>query len=75
MAMRLGREAVVRVRVVVAADGRVVQAHALEPRVGAGFDEAAQEAALQAQYRPGTRNGRAEQMETVIVVRFELRRP
>jgi TonB family protein len=73
LALRLRREARVRVRVVVEADGRAVDAKPLEPRVGAGFEEAARDAALGARYRPGTRNGIPERMSMVIVVRFELR--
>ena len=74
LAMRLGREAVVRVRVLVDEKGKVVLAEPLDPKAGLGFEEAARRAALEAVYRPGTRNGVPVEMETVIAVRFELKR-
>ena len=73
MARRLRREAKVQVRVAVDESGRAVAAKTLLPRACCGFDQAAVTAALQAQYRPGTRNSIPERMEVVIAVRFELR--
>jgi protein TonB len=73
-ALRLGREAVVNVRVLVDVDGRVLSAENAGQEVGMGFDKAAREAALTALYSPGTRDGVPAQMATIVVVRFTLDR-
>ena len=73
-ALRLGREAVVTVRVLVDERGRVLSAENVGRKVGLGFDEAARQAALAALYSPGTRDGVPTQMEGLVVVRFNLER-
>ena len=72
MAQALRREATVAVRVMVDARGEVVAAEAVGPAAGFGFEEAALEAALRTRFRPGTRDGVAQRMETVLRYRFVL---
>ncbi len=72
-AVRLRREAVVLVQVLVDADGRARRAEVVGKRAGLGFDEAASTAALRAVYRPGTRDGEAVEMPTLVKVEFKLR--
>ncbi len=72
-AVRLRREAVVLVRVLVDAGGQARRAEVVGKRAGLGFDEAASTAALGAVYRPGTRDGEAVEMETLLKVEFKLR--
>lgn len=73
-ARQLRREATVDLVLTVEADGRVSAAEPVGPRVGLGFEEAAQQAALRARFTPGTRDGVAQRMQTRLTVRFELTR-
>lgn len=66
----LGAEIDFRVRV--DARGRVVFLEPLGDRRGYGFDEAARVAALSARYRPGMRDGAAEEMETTLRIVFRM---
>jgi TonB family protein len=72
VARQLRREATVELLLTVAADGSVLAAQPLGTRVGLGFEEAAQQAALRARFTPGSRDGVAERMQTRLTVRFEL---
>jgi TonB family protein len=71
-ARQLRREATVELLLTVEADGTVSSAQPVGPRVGLGFEEAAQQAALRARFTPGTRDGVAQSMQTRLSVRFEL---
>ncbi len=72
VARQLRREATVELLLTVDADGRVIAAEPQGTRVGLGFEEAAQQAALKARFTPGARDGVAERMQTRLTVRFEL---
>jgi TonB family protein len=72
VARQLRREATVELLLTVEADGAVSAAEPVGPRVGLGFEEAAQQAALRARFSPGTRDGVAQRMQTRLSVRFEL---
>ena len=69
------RMATVELKVRVDAAGKVIAAEAVGPPAGLGFDESAREAALSAQFRPGTRDGVAVEMETRLAIRFLLEGP
>lgn len=72
-AARAGRrQATVELSATVDATGRVVGIEPRGPAAGYGFDEAAREAAQRTTFRPGTRDGRAVQMQTVLQYRFVL---
>ncbi len=71
-ARQLRRAATVELLLTVEADGTVSSAEPVGPRVGLGFDEAAQQAALRARFKPGSRDGVAQRMQTRLSVRFEL---
>jgi TonB family protein len=73
-ARQLRREATVDLLLTVEADGTVSAAEPVGPRVGLGFEEAAQQAALRARFTPGMRDGVAQRMQTKLSVRFELTR-
>jgi TonB family protein len=72
MARRLQRTAVVELLLTVGPDGRVTAAQVVSPERGLGFDEAARQAGLSAQYAPGTEGGRPIEMKTRLAIRFEL---
>ncbi len=71
-ALELRREATLRFEVVVAPDGSVLSARALDEPAGFGFDQAAHEAALAARYSPGTRDGVATEMTARLSIQFRL---
>lgn len=66
------REAVVRLRVTVDADGKVTRVRPVGTPIGLGFEEAARRAAFTARYVPGTRNGEPVETETILTVVFRL---
>ena len=70
-ARRLGRGATVVVRVLVGADGRVVEVERTGAKAGMGFDRAAEMAARASTWTPGTRAG--EPTEMWADLRFEFR--
>jgi TonB family protein len=71
-ARQLRREATVELLLTVEADGSVSSAQPVGERVGLGFEEEAQRAALRARFTPGARDGIAQRMQTRLMVRFEL---
>jgi TonB family protein len=71
-ARQLRREATVELLLTVEADGTVSSAEPVGERVGLGFEEEAQRAALRARFTPGARDGVAQRMQTRLMVRFEL---
>jgi TonB family protein len=71
MARKLGREAVVEVRVLVDETGKVARAETVGTPLGYGFEEAAIEAARRARYRPATKDGVRVKMWTSVKLRFE----
>jgi TonB family protein len=71
-ARQLRREATVELLLTVEADGTVSSAEPVGERVGLGFEEEAQRAALRARFTPGSRDGVAQRMQTRLMVRFEL---
>ena len=73
-ALRLRRETQVELIVVVNEQGRVVLAEVFGPPAGFGFDEAAREAALGAEFIPGSRDGIPMAMEAKLTVQFRLDR-
>lgn len=73
-ALRLRRETQVELVVVVDERGKVVRAEVLGPPAGLGFDEAAREAALGAEFLPGSRDGVPLAMEAKLTVQFRLDR-
>ncbi len=72
MALRLRKEAAIRLEVVVDASGRVVEVHPLAAEAGLGFDAEAQKAAFSARYEPGTIDGEPAQTKTVLVIHFKF---
>ena len=71
MARKLGREAVVEVRVLVDETGKVARAETVGTPLGYGFEDAAIEAARRARYRPATKDGVRVKMWTSVKLRFE----
>jgi TonB family protein len=56
-ALKAGLQAVVKLKLTVSKEGKVIAAEVLEP-AGHGFDEAAKAAAMQLEFEPATRNGK-----------------
>ncbi len=56
-ARKFGKEATVRLRLLVDENGRVVDSERVGPRAGFGFDEAAERAARKTSWSPATRDG------------------
>lgn len=73
MARERRAEATIEFRVLIDEQGRVVNATAVAPPKGLGFDDAARAAALASRWRPGTRAGQPTPMETKLVVHFKIR--
>jgi TonB family protein len=72
MAKRAQRSrADVLLRVLVDERGRVTQVEQISKKVGFGIDSAAASAAKQAQYNPGTSDGKPQEMWTVLRFTFE----
>lgn len=72
-ARTLKREAIVAVKVLVAKDGRVIEAQPVSPQAkDLGFGDAALKAALKAEYRPAQRDGQPIEMWTTLVFNFKL---
>lgn len=71
MARRLGREAIVEVRLLVDETGKVARAETVGKPIGFGFEEAALDAARKARYRPATKEGVRVKMWTSVKLRFE----
>jgi protein TonB len=71
MARRLGKEAVVEVRLLVDETGKVARAETVGTPFGFGFEEAALDAARKARYRPATKEGVRVKMWTSVKLRFE----
>jgi TonB family protein len=71
IARRVGKEATVVLRVLVDARGGVTKVEQISPQAGFGIDQAAEEAARNAEYRPGTEDGKPKEMWTTI--RFTFR--
>lgn len=69
---RMGIEGVVVLQVLVAPDGRVLEANPVGERLGMGFEVAARRAAYAARFEPARRNGVPVQGETRIAIRFKL---
>ena len=69
------RMATVELKVWVDAAGKVLSVEPVGRPAGFGFDESAREAALSAQFRAGTRDGVAVEMETRLAIRFLLEGP
>jgi TonB family protein len=74
-ARQMRREATIELLVTVEPDGAVSAAEPIGPRIGLGFEEAAQQAVRRARFQPGTRDGVAARMPTKLSVRFELDSP
>jgi len=71
MARRLGKEAVVEVRLLVDETGKVARAETVGKPFGFGFEDAALDAARKARYRPATKDGVRVKMWTSVKLRFE----
>ena len=69
------RQGTVELQVTVSAEGRVVAAEPVGIELGFGLEEAAREAAFAARYEPGTRDGVAVPMTTLLAIRFQLEGP
>ena len=72
IARRLERTAVVELLLTVSPEGRVTAVEPVGPPRGLGFDDAARQAGLSAQYAPGTEDGRPIEMKTRLSIRFQL---
>jgi protein TonB len=70
-AMRLGKEAVVSLRLLIGANGKVVDVERLGPDPGMGFSKAAIQAALATQWEPATRDGEPIEMWTEMRIAFK----
>jgi len=71
-ALRMRREGVVNLQVVVSSSGRVLSAEPVGEPLGMGFEPAARRAAFNARFEPARRNGEAVEAETRIAIRFRL---
>jgi len=70
--LRMRREGVVNLRVMVSSSGRVLSAEPVGEPLGMGFEPAARRAAFNARFEPARRNGEAVEGETRIAIRFRL---
>lgn len=71
MARRLGKEAIVEVRLLVDETGNVTRSETVGKKQGYGFEDAALDAARRARYRPATKDGVRVKMWTSVKLRFE----
>ena len=71
-ALRMRREGVVNLQVMVSSSGRVLSAEPVGEPLGMGFEPAARRAAFNARFEPARRNGEAVEAETRIAIRFRL---
>ncbi len=69
-ARRLNRSASVRVKVLVAPDGKVREATILGAKAGSGFDNAALTAVRKSKWKPGTVDGRPTEAWTMVTIEF-----
>lgn len=70
-AMRLRREAVVTLRLLIDSNGKVLDVERIGPEAGLGFDSAAIKAALVTEWRPGTRDGEPTDMWAQLRIAFK----
>ena len=70
-AMRLGKEAVITLRLLVGTDGKVVDVERVGDEAGMGFDKAAINAALGTRWQPATRDGEPVEMWTEMRIAFK----
>jgi len=70
-ARRLGKQATVKLRVLVNEDGKVVQVDKVGSKAGFGFDEAAISAAERTQWRAATKNGVRVKMWVELKIAFK----
>lgn len=71
MARKLGKEAIVELRLLVDETGEVMRSEVVGGKIGYGFDEAALDAVNRAKYRPATKDGVRVKMWTSVKLRFE----
>jgi protein TonB len=69
---RLGKEGTVNLRVLVGANGRVLEAEPVGERLGMGFEASARRAAFNARFEPARRNGEPVDGEARIAIHFRL---
>lgn len=72
LALQMGREAALRFRVQVGANGRATSADLLDPDPGLDFARSGRSVVLKARYKPATRAGIPVAGETEVIVKFEL---
>jgi periplasmic protein TonB len=70
--LRMRREGVVNLQVLVSSSGRVLSAEVVGERLGMGFEQEARRAAFRARFEPARRNGEAVESEARIAIRFRL---
>jgi TonB family protein len=70
--LRMRREGVVNLQVLVSAEGRVLEAEPVGARLGMGFEASARRAAFAARFEPARRNGEPVEGEGRIAIRFRL---
>ena len=70
-AMRLRKEAIVTLRLLVDTTGKVVDVERVGPEAGLGFDKAAIKAALGTTWQPGTRDGEPAEMWANMRIAFK----
>ncbi len=71
-AMRTGQEAVVTLRLLIGANGKVVDVERLGKDPGMGFSKAAINAALATRWEPATRDGETIEMWAEMQITFKL---
>jgi len=69
---RMGKEGTVNLRVLVGANGRVLEAEPVGERLGMGFEASARRAAFNARFEPARRNGEPVDGEARIAIHFRL---
>jgi periplasmic protein TonB len=72
LGLRMRREGVVDLQVLVASNGRVLEAEPVGERLGFGFEASARRAAFNARFEPARRNGEAVEASARIAIRFRL---
>ncbi|HXT49597.1 MAG TPA: TonB family protein [Thermoanaerobaculia bacterium] len=72
LGLRMRREGVVELQVLVSANGRVLSAEPVGERLGLGFENAARRAAFNARFEPARRDGEPVEGEARIAIRFRL---
>jgi len=72
LGLRMRREGVVDLQVLVSSSGRVLEAEPVGERLGLGFEAAARRAAFNARFEPARRNGEAVDASARIAIRFRL---